>query len=158
MPSPMSIEMWPIDGPVPYAKNARRWDAKAIEKVANSIKEFGWRQPIVCDKEDVIVIGHLRIAAARYLGLKEVPVHVAADLTPQQIKALRIADNCTHEEAVWDNNLLGTELIDLKLQEFDLDVTGFETDEIITSVLSGAARKRRSGRTIRTKWATSNSA
>ena len=58
----LAVEMWPIDRPRPYAKNARKWSKTAVEKVANSIREFGWRQPIVCDREDVIVIGHLRLA------------------------------------------------------------------------------------------------
>ena len=71
----LAVEMWPIDRPRPYAKNARKWGNKAIEKVANSIREFGWRQPIVCDQNDEIIIGHLRLASARHLGLKEVPVH-----------------------------------------------------------------------------------
>ena len=134
LPPLMKIEWWPIDRPKPYPKNARRWSAKAIEKVATSIKQFGWRQPIVCDTGDVIVIGHLRQAAGRYLGETHVPVHVAADLTPDQIKALRIADNRTHEEADWDTDLLARDLIDLKISDFNLALTGFETDEIAGSI------------------------
>jgi hypothetical protein len=143
-PSVMTIEMWPIERPIPYPKNARKWSADAILKVANSIGEFGWRQPIVCDAKDVIVIGHLRQAAARYLHLTEVPVHVAADLTPAQIKALRIADNRTHEEAEWDTALLGPELIDLKVENFDLAFTGFDDAEIIESVFGGSGKKKKS--------------
>ncbi|HTU33407.1 MAG TPA: ParB N-terminal domain-containing protein [Candidatus Acidoferrum sp.] len=141
----LQVEMWPIERPVPYPKNARKWSAKAIEKVAASIRDFGWRQPIVCDAQDVIVIGHLRLAAARYLGMTEVPVHVAADLSPAQIRALRIADNRTHEESEWDKQLLGADLIDLKIADFDLGVTGFETDEIIDSVFGGSKKKRKAG-------------
>jgi hypothetical protein len=141
----MKIEMWPIDRPVPYPKNARKWSGHAIAKVAASIKEFGWVQPIVADLKDVIIIGHLRQAAARYLGLTEVPVHVPLNLTPAQVKALRIADNRTHEEASWDTKLLGVELIELKIEQFDLDVTGFEEIEIIESVFGGGGKKQRQG-------------
>jgi ParB-like chromosome segregation protein Spo0J len=77
----MEIEFWPIERPVPYAKNPRKIPQSAIDKVAASIKEFGWRQSIVVDAEGVIVVGHTRLLAARQLGLLEVPVHVAADLT-----------------------------------------------------------------------------
>src|ERR1019366_10576251 len=90
--SGMTVTLWPIDRPKPYPRNARKWSKTAVEKVAESIREFGFLQPIVCDVDDVIVIGHLRLAAAKHLALREVPVHVAADLSPAQIKALRIAD------------------------------------------------------------------
>src|SRR3979411_1365508 len=89
----LTVMWWPIGRPKPYPKNARKWSKSAVEKVAASIKAFGWVQPIVCDREDVIVIGHLRLVAAHFLGLTEVPVHVASNLSPAQIKALRIADN-----------------------------------------------------------------
>src|SRR5262245_23827757 len=109
----MIIELWPIDRPRPYPKNARQWTSKAIEKVAASIRVFGFRQPIVVDSQDTIIIGHLRLAAARHLNLTEVPVHVAADLSPAQVKALRIADNRVHEESDWDLALLAPEIADL---------------------------------------------
>lgn len=126
----MIIELWPIDRPKPYPKNARKWSATAVDKVAASIREFGFRQPIVVDRERVIIIGHLRLAAAKKLGLKEVPVHVALDLTPAQVKALRLADNRSHEEAEWDLALLAPEIADLKALAFDLAVTGFDGREI----------------------------
>ena len=84
----LTIEMWPIDRLKPYAKNARRWSQAAVEKIAASIREFGFRQPIVADLKDEIVIGHLRWHGAKHEGLTEVPVHVAKDLSPAQIKAL----------------------------------------------------------------------
>ncbi len=102
----MLIEQWPIDRPKDYPKNARNWSAQAVEKVAASIQEYGWRQPVVVDVNDVIVIGHLRRAAGKFLGLTEVPVHVARDLTPAQIRGLRLADNRTNQEAAWDEDLL----------------------------------------------------
>jgi hypothetical protein len=92
--------------------------------------QFGWVQPIVCDREDVIVIGHLRLAAAHFVGLTEVPVHVASNLSPAQIKALRIADNRTHEESDWIEDLLSAALLDLKSLDFDLGLTGFDSREI----------------------------
>lgn len=126
----MHIEVWPIDRPKDYPKNARKWSAQAIEKVASSIREYGWRQPVVVDVHEVICIGHLRRAAGRSLGLKEVPVHVASDLTSAQIRGLRLADNRTNEEAVWNEDLLGPELADLSDLGFDLALTGFDVHEI----------------------------
>src|SRR5579862_692566 len=97
-----ALDWWPIDRPKDYPKNARKWSAQAVEKVATSIREYGWRQPVVVDANDVIVIGHLRRASARSLGLTEVPVHVAKDRTPTQIRGLRLADNRTNMESSWD--------------------------------------------------------
>jgi ParB-like chromosome segregation protein Spo0J len=127
----MQVEMWPIDGPVGYARNARKIPQSAIDKVAASLKEFGWRQPIVVDEEGVIVVGHTRLQAAQKLGLAEVPVHVAVGLTATQIKAYRLADNRVHEEAEWDKELLALEIEDLKSDEnFDLTLTGFDLGEL----------------------------
>ncbi len=126
----LTVVWWPIGRPKPYPKNARKWGQSAVEKVAASIKSFGWVQPIVCDREDVIVIGHLRLAAAYFLQLTEVPVHVASSLSPAEIRALRIADNRTHEEADWIEDLLSTELLDLKSLDFDLGLTGFSSREL----------------------------
>jgi hypothetical protein len=125
-----AVEWWPIGRPKPYPKNARKWTAKAVEKVAASIREFGWRQPLVCDVEDVIVIGHLRLAAAQSLGLDQVPVHVARDLSPAKIRALRLADNRLHEESLWDYDLLKEDMLDLSGLDLDLSMTGFEQMEI----------------------------
>jgi DNA modification methylase len=124
------IELWPIDRPQPFPKNARHWNAAAVAKVASSIREYGFRQPIVVDVHDVICIGHLRLAAAKSLGLKEVPVHVARDLTPAQIRGLRLADNRTNQEAEWNDDLLGPELAELGDLGFDLTLTGFDVYEI----------------------------
>jgi ParB-like chromosome segregation protein Spo0J len=112
----MRVELWPISRPKPYPNNPRR-NAQAVSKVAASIQEFGFAQPIVCDADDVIIIGHTRFEAAKRLGLEEVPVQVERDLTPDQVRALRIADNRTHEEAEWDTELLKLEIEDLKLDE-----------------------------------------
>ena len=115
---------------IPYARNSRKIPERAIDKVAASIKEFGWRQCIVVDKDFVIICGHTRLLAAKKLGLKQVPVHVADNLTPAQVKAYRLMDNRSHEEADWDLELLGPELEELRGLDFDLELTGFDEGEI----------------------------
>jgi DNA modification methylase len=125
----MKIQMWSVDKVIPYKRNPRRND-EAVEKVAASIKEFGFKQPIVVDKDSVIIVGHTRLLAALRLGMKEVPVLVAGDLSPAQVKAYRLADNRVHEEADWDEELLALELGDLSKLGFDLGATGFDADEI----------------------------
>ena len=130
------VEMWDIDRPIDYPKNARKWSPKAVEKVATSIREFGWRQPVVVDSQGVIVIGHLRRAAGKSIGLTECPVHVAADLSPAKIRALRLADNRTAQEAEWDLDILASEFADLKTFDFDLTITGFDPREIDKFTLS----------------------
>src|SRR5258708_10862703 len=99
----MEIEFWPIERPVPYAKNPRKIPQSAVDKVAASIKEFGWRQSIVVDAEGGIVVGHTRLLAARKLGLLWVPVHVAAGLTEAQCRAYRIAGDRVCEGSRWDD-------------------------------------------------------
>ncbi len=113
----MKIELLAIDRIIPYARNPRKND-EAIVKVAASLKEFGWKQPIVIDSEYVIIAGHTRWLAAKRLNMVEVPALMATDLTPTQIKAYRLADNRTHEEAQWDKDLLSIELEELKKQLF----------------------------------------
>jgi len=125
----MRIEQWEIDRIKPYERNPRRND-KAVEAVAKSIQEFGWRQPLVLDTDGVIVVGHTRYKAALKLGLKEVPVHVAADLTPQQARAYRLADNRTNETAEWDVDLLPIELGELRGDGVDLKLLGFTDKEL----------------------------
>lgn len=125
----MELETWPIDRVIPYARNPRRND-EAVAAVAASLKEFGWRQPLVVDGEGVLVVGHTRLKAARQLGMTEVPVHVASDLTPAQAKAYRIADNRAGEKAEWDFDLLRLELDDLKTLDVPLDLTGFTMEDV----------------------------
>lgn len=119
----------PIESITPYERNPRH-NADAVKAVAASIKEFGWRQPIVVDKHGVVIVGHTRLLAAKRLGLSSVPVHVADELTPAQVKALRIADNRVGENATWNDELLSIELNDLRLADFNLDLTGFEKAEL----------------------------
>lgn len=122
----MKVENKPIDSIKPYENNPRDND-DAINAVANSIHEFGWQQPIVVDKDNVIIAGHTRYKAAQSLGLKEVPVVVASNLSDQQAKAYRLADNKTAELADWDTKKLDEELQDI----LDIDMTDFGFDEDI---------------------------
>ena len=121
---------WPIDKPIPYARNSRKIPEQAIDKVAASIQEFGWQQCIVVDKDGVVMCGHTRLLAAKKLGLKEVPVHVAHNLTPAQVKAYRLMDNRSHDETSFDLELLGSELEELQGLDFDLQLTGFDDREL----------------------------
>src|SRR5262245_20628729 len=121
--------MWPVANIKRYAANPRNND-HAVDAVANSIREFGFRQPIVVDVDGVIIVGDTRYKAAEQLGLTEVPVHVASGLSPAQAKAYRLADNKTAQLASWDDDLLVKELLDLEQLEFDLDLTGFAADEL----------------------------
>jgi DNA modification methylase len=125
----LAIELWPIARPQPYAKNARTVTARAIDSVAASLQEFGWRQPIVVDAKDVIVAGHKRLLAAQKLGMTEVPVHVAAGLTAAQCKAYRLMDNRSNQNSEWDMELLQSEMQEM-VGKIDLSLTGFEAEEI----------------------------
>lgn len=121
----------------PYGKNAKTHDDKQITNVANSIKRFGWQQPIVVDEQGVVVIGHCRLLAAKKLGLKEVPVTIASGLTEDEVKELRIADNKANESP-WDLGLLAEDIEGLNFDGFDLDFGidgesggGVTTDDIV---------------------------
>jgi ParB-like chromosome segregation protein Spo0J len=115
----MQVSLWPIAKIAPYPGNPRLNDA-AVAAVAANIREFGFRQPIVVDADSVIICGHTRWKAAQQLGLAEVPVHVAKDLTPEQIRAYRIADNKTAELAERNYDLIPIELGELQALNFDL--------------------------------------
>ena len=125
----MKIEMRRLSEIKPYETNPRLNDA-AVDAVAKSIKEFGFRQPIVVDRDGVIVVGHTRYKGAQKLGLEFVPVHVAADLTPEQARAYRIADNQTATLAEWNPELLSGELAALEASDFDMSLLGFSDDDL----------------------------
>lgn len=114
----------------PYPNNPRKNDA-AVDAVAKSIAQFGFRQPIVVDRDLVVIVGHTRLEAAKRLGIDEVPVHVAHDMSDDDAKAYRILDNKTSEYAEWDVDLLGTELGELALSGiYSPDFFGFDSLEI----------------------------
>ena len=129
----MRIEWWDIDKVVPYENNPRHND-DAVEKVANSLREFGWKQSLVVDSDGVLIVGHTRLKAAKSLGMDKVPVLVANDLTPAQAQAYRIADNASGEIATWDFDILAVEVdglsVDFDMEEFGVDMSkldlGFE--------------------------------
>ena len=126
----MKIENADINTIKPYENNPRKLKDSAIDKVAMSLKEYGFRQPIVVDKDRVIVVGHTRYRASKKLGFKEVPITIADNLTPEQINAYRIADNRTAEESEWDSELLKMEIKDLEAKDFKLDLLGFNEDQL----------------------------
>jgi hypothetical protein len=150
----MKIEMMSIEKVKPYEQNPRINDA-AVDAVAASIKEFGFRQPIVVDKDGVIICGHTRWKAALKLGLKKVPVHVATDLTPAQVKAYRLADNRSAELAEWDFSKLAVELdgVDdaLKASLADLDFDALTLASVNQEII-GDTSTERSGQGVSSTW------
>lgn len=125
----MKVSELPIDKIRPYPGNPRK-NADAVQKVARSLKEYGWRQPIVVDEEFIVIAGHTRLLAAQSLGHAKVPVHVASGLSAAQARAYRLADNRVAQEAEWDDDLLTAELLALQGESFDLSTTGFDADEL----------------------------
>jgi len=119
----MEVKNVEINSIKPYKNNPRNND-DAVDATANSIKEFGWQQPIVVDKDNVIIVGHTRLKAAKKLGLKQVPIVVAENLTDEKVKAYRLADNKTGELADWDFDLLDDELADIN--NIDMEDFGFD--------------------------------
>ncbi|MCL2745420.1 MAG: DNA modification methylase [Planctomycetaceae bacterium] len=129
MNNTITIELREIHSVKPYERNPRLND-KAVDAVAASLKEFGFRQPIVVDSEGIIIAGHTRYKAALRLGLQKIPVHTATDLTPEQVKAYRLADNRTGEIAEWDLDILPVELSELQEAGFDMNVLAFSEREL----------------------------
>lgn len=118
----------------PYKKNAKKHDKKQVEQIANSIKEFGFTQPVIIDKNNCVVAGHGRILGAKKAGLKEVPTVCLEDLTEEQIKAYRLIDNKLNESE-WDKTLLSEELDELAEQNMDMDLFGFEIDTLQDGII-----------------------
>lgn len=112
----------------PYTKNAKKHPKEQVERIANSIKEFGFTQPVIIDSNNCVVAGHGRILGAKKAGLKQVPTVMLEDLTEEQIKAYRLVDNKLNESD-WDFSLLDEELENLA-EDIDMDLFGFEFDEI----------------------------
>lgn len=120
------IELMEIEKIFPYINNPRK--NKDIDKIASSILEFGFQQPIVIDKNNVIIVGHSRYEASKKLGLNKVPV-LKADLSEAQSKAYRIADNKLNQLSDWDNELLSLELKELDSLDYDKDILGFNEND-----------------------------
>ena len=126
----MKIENLKTSELIPYINNSRSHTEEQIKQVASSIKEFGFINPVIIDKDNGIIAGHCRVLASKKLGLKEVPCIKAEHLTEAQKKAYIIADNKLAENAGWDNDLLKIEIENLKELDFDIDVIGFNEMEI----------------------------
>ena len=125
-----TIEHWPIDRLIPYARNARTHSAEQVAQVAASIREFGFTNPILIDSDSGVIAGHARLEAARKLSLTEVPVIVLDHLTETQKRAYILVDNRLALNAGWDDELLAAELATLREEEFDLNLLGFDDEEL----------------------------
>lgn len=123
------LEEWKVSDLIEYARNPRKND-HAVDKVAAAIREFGFRVPILAKSDKTVVDGHLRLKAAKKLGLETVPVMLCDDMTDAQIKAFRISVNRVAEFAEWDDELLRIEFAELEGLGFDLELTGFSVDEM----------------------------
>ena len=124
------IEQWPIDRLIPYARNSRTHSDAQVAQIAASIREWGWTTPVLVDEGGQIIAGHGRIMAARKLGMAEVPVVIASGWSDAQKRAYVIADNKLALNAGWDNDLLALEFGELEGLGFDLELTGFNDEEI----------------------------
>jgi ParB-like chromosome segregation protein Spo0J len=129
MVSEVRVELWPIDRFVFYARNPRKNDA-AVDRMCSSIREFGFKIPVLARSDGEVVDGHLRLKAARKLGITEVPVILCDEWAPQQVKAFRLMVNRSVTWADWDEELLALELQELNAADFDLNLTGFAPGEI----------------------------
>jgi DNA modification methylase len=126
----IEIQYWTLDQAIPYAQNSRTHSPEQVDKIAKSITEFGFTSPILVGDDNIIIAGHGRLLAAKQLGLETVPVIVLANLDETQRRALVIADNKLAEGAGWDEDILKMELSALEELDFDLDLLGFDVDEI----------------------------
>jgi ParB-like chromosome segregation protein Spo0J len=126
----MKVEQVAIEKVKPYWQNPRKRSAASIRKIADSIAAFGWQQPIVVDKDYVVIIGHGRLEAAKLLEQKRVPVLIAASLSPGKVKALRIADNRVNRESDWDVKALMAEIDGLKNLDVDVSLAGFDDEDL----------------------------
>jgi len=131
------LESWPTDSLIEYARNPRKND-HAVDRVAAAIREFGFRVPILAKSDKTIVDGHLRLKAAKKLGLEEVPVLLCDDMTDIQVRAFRLSVNKVSQFADWDSEMLRVELDALGVDGFDLELTGFSLDEVATLLIDGS--------------------
>ena len=125
-----TFELRNVDDLIPYARNARTHSPEQIQKLAGSIKEFGFINPIIISQDGGVLAGHGRIMAAQKLGIKQVPCVIESHLTDAQRRAYILADNRLALDAGWDEEMLKIELAELKEMDFDLDFTGFSDDEL----------------------------
>lgn len=127
---PDRVEHWPIERLRRYERNARTHTAAQVDQVVASIREFGFTNPLLVDADGVLIAGHCRLAAAQKLGLPEVPVIVLGHLTPEQRRAYVIADNQLALQSGWDLGVLEAEIEALQVNGFDVELLGFDPDEL----------------------------
>src|SRR5579872_6196918 len=125
----LQMEVWPIDRLVFYARNPRKNDA-AVDRMCSSMREFGFKIPVLARTDGEVVDGHLCLKAAKKLGITEIPVILCDEWTPAQVKAFRLMVNRSVTWADWDEELLALELQDIQESDFDLSLTGFDDDEL----------------------------
>src|SRR3984893_16323362 len=123
------VEFWPVDKLIPYARNPRKNDS-AVDRMCSSIREFGFKVPCLVRGDGEVVDGHLRLKAARKLGITEIPIILCDEWTPAQVKAFRLMVNRSVTWADWDEELLALELLEIQESDFDLSLTGFDAREI----------------------------
>jgi len=133
----LEIVYWPIDKPILYIRNPRKNDS-VVDRMVSSIKEFGFKIPILVKSDGTVIDGHLRLKAARKMNMPEIPVIITDNLTDTQVKAFRLLANRSVNWAEWDMELLALEIEDLRGLEFDLELTGFDASELagMTAVVS----------------------
>lgn len=141
-PGTQTIEFWPIDKLAFYPTNPRKNDA-VVERMVASIEEYGFKIPVLARSDGEVVDGHLRLKAAKRLGIHEVPVILCDEWTPVQVKAFRLMVNRSVTWAEWDETLLSQELIELKNLDYDLNLTGFDDDELTPEFDAGYRAARR---------------
>jgi ParB-like chromosome segregation protein Spo0J len=134
--APQTVEQWPIERLRRYEQNSRTHTAAQVAQVAASMQEWGFTNPILAGADGVVIAGHCRLAAAKKLGLQQVPVIVLDHMTPEQRRAYVIADNQLALQAGWDVEILGAEIEGLRLDGFDLNLLGFDEDEL-SKILGG---------------------
>src|SRR5438309_5863175 len=128
-PATPEVQTWPIDRLIFYARNPRKNDA-AVDRMVGAIKEFGFKIPVLARSDGEVIDGHLRLKAAKKLGISDVPVILCDEWTPAQVKAFRLMVNRSSTWADWDDELLAQELRDLQTAGYDLAFTGFDTGEL----------------------------
>src|SRR5947207_2891715 len=128
-PQQMEIQTWSIDRLIFYARNPRK-NGSAVDRMCSSIREFGFKVPVLAGSDGEVIDGHLRLKAARKLGITEVPVILCDEWTPAQVKAFRLMVNRSVTWADWDEELLALELLELKESDYDLSLTGFDAKEL----------------------------
>ena len=134
--TPLDIQVWPIDKLVPYARNPRKNDA-AVDRMCASILEFGFKIPCLVRSDGEVIDGHLRLKAARKMGITDIPVILCDEWTPAQVRAFRLLVNRSATWADWDEEVLAVELRDLQTSDLDLTLTGFDGKEIDALISNG---------------------